>query len=621
MHAMSIASENGGAAANGAMTDGRGADAAQSQMRAVDNRARGQNTQVYTMDGDTFVRLHQTNIIIVRANGDLSLSSGGWRTHQTLKGINTALKTFAPGLQVVAEGHVTEGTWRITNGRDWSVQFYDGVTMPGVAPLNLAAQAATMPGLYEQMVIASSGFEGMPPPPSYMAGGTGGASTPMGPPGALNGTPTAQMAAVPPAVPPTPTPVAHMMPGAHVMSAHGIPAGQHMGSFESGMGRGSGKGSGRGGRGGRGGGRGEKGRGGWQDMVQAPPPPPVSDVPTNMDAYDDIPVEASGEDCPHPVEQFSELSLHPQLQRNIEYARYVRPTPVQRHAIPVGLAGRDLMACAQTGSGKTGAFLFPCLNHIMTALDGNRFERTYGCAEPRCLVLSPTRELATQIHKEALRFVHRSRCHSVVVYGGAEIKSQIHQLDKGCQVLVATPGRLVDLIERGKVRLTRVNHLVLDEADRMLDMGFEPQIRRVVEQEGMPPTGHRQTLMFSATFPKEIQKLASEFMTRYIFVAVGRVGSTTALITQSVHFCEENDKRRVLLELVMANAGRTIVFVETKRAAEQLEEFFYRSQIAATSIHGDRSQREREYALASFRRGHPAVLLSLIHILLCRRLG
>merc|ERR1719230_2095821 len=139
--------------------------------------------------------------------------------------------------------------------------------------------------------------------------------------------------------------------------------------------------------------------------------------------------------------------------------------------------------------------------------------------EPSCLILVPTRELATQIFKEVQRFVHRSGVCPVVVYGGADIRAQISLLDRGCHLLVATPGRLCDLIERGKVTLHKVKHLVLDEGDRMLDMGFEPQIRRIVEREGMPLAGDRQTLMFSATFPKEIQKLASEFMLRYIFVA------------------------------------------------------------------------------------------------------
>jgi len=233
-----------------------------------------------------------------------------------------------------------------------------------------------------------------------------------------------------------------------------------------------------------------------------------------------------------------------------------------------------------------------------------------GRAEPRCLILAPTRELATQIMREAQKFAYHTRILPVVVYGGADIRQQVQLLERGCHLLVATPGRLCDLIERGKLSLAKAKHLVLDEADRMLDMGFEPQIRRVVEREGMPPSGERQTLMFSATFPKEIQRLASEFMTRYIFVAVGRVGSTTELITQTVVWAEEADKRRVLLEHLATVTGRTIIFVETKRAAEMLEEFLYRSAVPATSIHGDRSQREREQALLGFRRGQPSVLVA-----------
>jgi len=322
-------------------------------------------------------------------------------------------------------------------------------------------------------------------------------------------------------------------------------------------------------------------------------------------------VEASGEECPAPIEAFADIALHPLLKANIELNKFAKPTPVQRHSLPIGLARRDLMACAQTGSGKTGGFLFPVLHQMLTEMDAapDDFNQR-GRAEPRCLILAPTRELATQILRETQKFAQQSHVNPVVVYGGAEIRTQITQLERGCSLLVATPGRLCDLIERGKVSLAKVRFLVLDEADRMLDMGFEPQIRRVVEHEGMPTSETRQTLMFSATFPKEIQKLASEFMTRYIFVAVGRVGSTTALITQTVLWTEEQEKHRVLVELLAAHQGRTIIFVETKRAAEQLEDFLYRSNVPATSIHGDRTQRERENALLAFRKGAPATLVA-----------
>ena len=206
------------------------------------------------------------------------------------------------------------------------------------------------------------------------------------------------------------------------------------------------------------------------------------------------------------------------------------------------------------------------------------------------------------------------------MYGGAHVGDQMRDLDKGCHLLVATPGRLVDMLERGKVSLEFCKYLVLDEADRMLDMGFEPQIRRIVEQDNMPVVGKRQTLMFSATFPKEIQMLARDFLHDYIFLAIGRVGSTSENITQKVVWVEENDKRDFLLDLLAAaglsskanqeDASLTLVFVETKKGADQLDEFLYKQGFPVTSIHGDRTQREREEALRAFRAGKTPILVA-----------
>ena len=171
---------------------------------------------------------------------------------------------------------------------------------------------------------------------------------------------------------------------------------------------------------------------------------------------------------------------------------------------------------------------------------------------------------------------------------GADIRDQLRDLERGCEVLVATPGRLVDLIERAKVALHFIQMLILDEADRMLDMGFEPQIRRIVLQEGMPDAKEgRQTLMFSATFPKQIQRMAMDFLDDYIFVTVGRVGSTTEFIKQQLEYVEENDKQAALLELLQAVQGLTLVFVETKRMADTLEYKLCDIGLPATSIHGD----------------------------------
>lgn len=331
----------------------------------------------------------------------------------------------------------------------------------------------------------------------------------------------------------------------------------------------------------------------------------------NFDAYEDIPVETSGQDCPPGVESFDQLAdkLGSALMANVRRCRYSNPTPVQRHAIPIALEGRDLMACAQTGSGKTAAFMFPILAGILNsgAPPSGRGRKAY----PLALVLSPTRELTTQIFEETRKFAYQTGVRPVVCYGGAPVVNQLREIERGCDVLIATPGRLSDLIERARVSLSRVMFLALDEADRMLDMGFEPQIRRIVDGEDMPPVGQRQTLMFSATFPKEIQRLASDFLGNYIFLTVGRVGSSTDLIQQTVIFVEDQDKRSTLMDLLHSvPEGLTLVFVETKRGADSLEDWLSRQGFPATSIHGDRTQMEREYALKSFRSGQTPILVA-----------
>ncbi|GAA6027431.1 hypothetical protein NBRC10512_004871, partial [Rhodotorula toruloides] len=298
----------------------------------------------------------------------------------------------------------------------------------------------------------------------------------------------------------------------------------------------------------------------------------------NFDAYADIPVEATGTDVPEPITEFlPPIDAH--LLENIALAHYKTPTPVQKYSVPIVAGGRDLMACAQTGSGKTGGFLFPILSALFTygprpnpmADNQPRFGRGRK-AFPTALVLAPTRELVSQIHDEARKFAYRSWVRPAVVYGGADIGSQLRQLDQGCDLLSATPGRLVDLMERGRISLANVRYLVLDEADRMLDMGFEPQIRRIVQQADMPDVMDRQTLMFSATFPREIQMLARDFLKDYIFLSVGRVGSTSENITQKIEYVEDEDKRSVLLDILYAipAGGLTLIFVETKRMADLL---------------------------------------------------
>uniref|UniRef100_A0A1I8FT23 Helicase ATP-binding domain-containing protein n=1 Tax=Macrostomum lignano TaxID=282301 RepID=A0A1I8FT23_9PLAT len=294
----------------------------------------------------------------------------------------------------------------------------------------------------------------------------------------------------------------------------------------------------------------------------------------NFDDYDSIPVEMTGPDREsiQPVESFASMTdFHPVIGNAVKLIGYQKPTPVQKWAIPTTLAKRDLMACAQTGSGKTAAFLVPILNlmytegpgHSQAAVRANRRKQF-----PVALVLAPTRELASQIYDEARKFSYR--------ISGADIGSQVRELDRGCHLLVATPGRL--MLWRGRIGLDHCRFLVLDEADRMLDMGFEPQIRRIVEQDTMPQKGQRQTLMFSATFPKEIQHLARDFLQN------------------------------------RAPDALVLVFVETNACRPTGGRVLYQQGFPVASIHGDRSQRgPRNGAkkLSHWPNAHPCVPLLL----------
>ena len=337
----------------------------------------------------------------------------------------------------------------------------------------------------------------------------------------------------------------------------------------------------------------------------------------NFDKYDDIPVETSGSgEVPKPITSFTSPPLDELLLENIKLANYKNPTPVQKNSVPIVISGRDLMACAQTGSGKTAGFLFPILTQSFkngpAPIQNDRMSSYRRKAYPTTLILAPTRELVSQIHEEARKFAYRSWVRPCVVYGGADVSSQLREIERGCDLLSATPGRLVDLMERGRVSLANIKYLVLDEADRMLDMGFEPQIRRIVEGEDMPGVQDRQTLMFSATFPRDIQMLARDFLKDYVFLSVGRVGSTSENITQKIEYVEDMDKRSVLLDILtsMPSGGLTLVFVETKRDADALADFLINSNFPATSIHGDRSQRERERALEMFKRGATPIMVA-----------
>ncbi|KAH6837916.1 P-loop containing nucleoside triphosphate hydrolases superfamily protein [Perilla frutescens var. hirtella] len=352
---------------------------------------------------------------------------------------------------------------------------------------------------------------------------------------------------------------------------------------------------------------------------------PTAEEETYRDSsYEDVPVEAEGEDIPASATSFEEMGFSAKaLTDNIRRCKYVKPTPIQSHAIPAAMAGRDLMACAQTGSGKTAAFCFPIINGILVDKRRSKMRSpgSFGSgatAFPVALILAPTRELSCQIHDEAKKFSNQTGVKVVVAYGGAPIFQQLQNLGKGVDILVATPGRLVDLIERAKVSLKNVKYLAMDEADRMLDMGFERQVRRIVQQLDMPPPGARQTMLFSATFPDEIKRLASDFLSSYIFLAAGKVGSSTNLIVQKVEFVPDMQKRNYLLNLLFSQSttnapakdALTLIFVETKKGADALERWLSRKGYPSTAIHGDKVQFERERALRSFRSGHTPILVA-----------
>ncbi|CAO3594407.1 unnamed protein product [Absidia cylindrospora] len=341
----------------------------------------------------------------------------------------------------------------------------------------------------------------------------------------------------------------------------------------------------------------------------------------NFDQYDNIPIKVESKTVFEPMNMFTSPPLNEHLLSNIRLAQYLTPTPVQKYSVPIVMSGRDLMACAQTGSGKTAGFLFPVLSRlfnegpqeVVEKKDKGGSSRDSQKAYPEILILAPTRELASQIYKETKKFCYRSFVRPCVAYGGADIGQQLRLLGRGCQVLVATPGRLVDILERRRLSLKNIRYLVLDEADRMLDMGFEPQIRRIVQGEDMPePTG-RHTLMFSATFPKSIQALAKEFLNDYVFFTVGKVGGTSENIKQQIIYVEDKNKQSLLLETLEQNgqgAGLTLVFVETKRMADTLCGYLVGHGKKATVIHGDRLQREREEALQAFRSGEVPILVA-----------
>lgn len=291
---------------------------------------------------------------------------------------------------------------------------------------------------------------------------------------------------------------------------------------------------------------------------------------------------------------FEDFGLSAQIVRAVADQGYTTPTPIQAAAIPAVIEGKDVLGCAQTGTGKSAAFALPILHRLTS---GGNPPRGSG-RRIRVLVLSPTRELALQIGESFETYGSHTGLRTLCIYGGVNQSKQTRALQHGIDVLVATPGRLLDLINQGFVRLTQVQTLVLDEADRMLDMGFMPDIRRIVK---MIPE-ERQTLLFSATMPTAIEKLAHDILQDPVQIKLTPERPATDLITQSVHLIQQSKKTSLLIHLLRSpEVGRAIVFTRTKHAADRVCRQLKKARIASEAIHGNKSQNNRQRTLENFR--------------------
>ncbi|KAI7281908.1 ATP-dependent RNA helicase [Hortaea werneckii] len=313
----------------------------------------------------------------------------------------------------------------------------------------------------------------------------------------------------------------------------------------------------------------------------------------------------SGRDVPRPVQTFDEAGFPAYVMNEVKAQGFEKPTAIQSQGWPMSLAGRDVVGIAETGSGKTLTYTLPAIVHInaqplLAPGDG-----------PIVLILAPTRELAVQIQEEVNKFGKSSRIRNTCVYGGVPKGGQIRDLARGVEVCIATPGRLIDMLEAGKTNLRRVTYLVLDEADRMLDMGFEPQIRKIVGQ--IRPD--RQTCMWSATWPKEIRQLAADFQQNFIQVTIGSAElSANHRITQIVEVCSDFEKRDRMLkhmEHIMEDKNnKVLIFTGTKRVADDITRFLRQDGWPALSIHGDKQQNERDWVLNEFKTGKSPIMVA-----------
>ncbi|KAG7296193.1 ATP-dependent RNA helicase p62 [Plutella xylostella] len=398
------------------------------------------------------------------------------------------------------------------------------------------------------------------------------------------------------------------------------------GSWNNSRGSGGSKYGGGGGGGGYGGGGGSRfgGGGGGQNM-RRPNWDSVSLQPFNKNFYNPHPsvlsrspyeveqfrnqheITISGVDIPPPIQQFEEGNFPDYVMSSIKSQGYKEPTPIQAQGWPIAMSGLNLVGIAQTGSGKTLAYILPAIVHINNQQPIRRGDG------PIALVLAPTRELAQQIQQVATDFGNASYVRNTCIFGGAPKREQARDLERGVEIVIATPGRLIDFLEKGTTNLQRCTYLVLDEADRMLDMGFEPQIRKIIEQ--IRPD--RQTVMWSATWPKEVKKLAEDYLGDYVQINVGSMQlSANHNILQIIDVCQEHEKENklnVLLQEIGQSqepGAKTIIFVETKRKVENITRNIRRYGWPAVCMHGDKTQQERDQVLHQFKQGRASILVA-----------
>lgn len=301
---------------------------------------------------------------------------------------------------------------------------------------------------------------------------------------------------------------------------------------------------------------------------------------------------------------FDQLGLSVEILRAIQEQGYTDPTPIQTKAIPPILDGKDIMGGAQTGTGKTASFILPMLHRLQPYANTSVSPAKHPI---RSLILAPTRELAAQVFESVKTYGKYLPLKSTVVYGGVSIDHQIKDLHTGVEILVATPGRMLDHIQQKTLRLSKVEILILDEADRMLDMGFLPDIRRILSF--MPE--QRQSLMFSATFPKEIKNLANSILKQPVLIEVAKRNSVSSLVSHVIHPVDQKNKQKLLTNLIKSqNLEQILVFMRTKHGANKLARQLDKDNISSTAIHGDKSQPQRIQALEEFKQGKVCVLVA-----------